>query len=280
MQLLESLERNWSLILVWVTAFLLITLYFEYKRMDAVWFFKKPSKFFPKMEYYYTYADYLKWWVILLNNPEDVVISIRNNFVSFLETEHPDLKNEEYLPKDRERERVIPFLNYIKDEELKKFLLDPLTWIKPYLYYSELNFLKEDKEIMFLRLSALTSVFYDIHKRIHEESGHQIGREWLKLIDSNEDFQQKYNRKLWIKTIKFMIMATILILLGGISSYFIITDEPLAPIVIVVVLILVILFVSLTTFFQRFIQKKALDRILRLRRKTKLSNQNTNHGEN
>jgi hypothetical protein len=280
MQLLESLERNWSLIFVWVTVFLLITLYFEYKRVDAKWFFKKKSKFSPKMEYYYTYNDYLKWWVTLLNNPEDVVISIKNNFVSFLETEHPDLRIEKYIPKDRERERVIPFLIFIKDEELKKFLLDPLDWLRPYLYYSELNFLKVDKEIMFLRLSALTSVFFDLHKRIHEETGTKIGKEWLKLLESNEEFRQKYNRKVWIKTFKFIVMATILILLGIISSYFIITDEPLTSMVIVVSLILVILFVSLTTFFQRLIRKKALDRILKLKRKAKLSNQNNIYGEN
>jgi cytochrome c biogenesis factor len=133
---------------------------------------------------------------------------------------------------------------------------------------------------MFLRLSALTSVFFDLHKRIHEETGTKIGKEWLKLLESNEEFRQKYNRKVWIKTFKFIVMATILILLGIISSYFIITDEPLTSMVIVVSLILVILFVSLTTFFQRLIRKKALDRILKLKRKAKLSNQNNIYGEN
>ena len=196
MQILEMLTENWSLILVWTSFFLLFILYFEYKRWNTKWFLGSRGKFRPKREYYYSYNEYLKWWTILLNNPIEVVVSIRDNFVNYLETEKPHLKIQGYISKKREKERVLPFLQYIQDIELRNFLLDPEKWIEPHLIRSDLSFLNKDKEIVFLRLSALTPIFYDLHKRIYEATGNKIGAEWLKLIESNNKIKKQFSQRI------------------------------------------------------------------------------------
>ena len=88
MQIIDSLKDNWSLILLWMAIFLLIILYFEHRRWNMVWNYNSPTKFLPKSEYYFIYADYLKWWGNFLNNPERIASFIHENFLSYLETKN------------------------------------------------------------------------------------------------------------------------------------------------------------------------------------------------
>ncbi|OLS25302.1 MAG: hypothetical protein HeimC3_15160 [Candidatus Heimdallarchaeota archaeon LC_3] len=277
MQFLYLLEDNWSLILLWMAIFLLVILYFEHRRWNMEWKYNKPSEFNPKSEYYFIYADYLKWWGNFLGDPEKIILLIQQNFLSYLESEYPNLVAKGYAR--RGLGRIIPFLDYVRDPELKEFLLDPINWIKPHLKGKEKYFHSQDRDEIFRGLSALTSVFYDLHKRLYEETDSEIGEEWLQLKKYEKIFQRKLDIKRTLKFIKMGLMGITIILIMILAIYPFITLEAPIYVLITSVSVLIIFLTSLTGIFQKFVSKNILEKINKPKSSNDYSNEIKFKGE-
>ncbi|MFW9930406.1 MAG: hypothetical protein ACFFD1_13500 [Candidatus Thorarchaeota archaeon] len=251
MDFISSLRENWTLIFTWMVFILIVVFYFEYRRWHYEWTFSEPTKYTPKQEYYFIYKDYLNWWNNLSSSPEKSIMSIHHNFINYLESEYSYLTPPGYAR--RGADRVTPYFKVIKDEELKKFLLEPVEWLMPYIKGKEHLFTSQDRDIYYYALTTLIDPLFDLHSRICRFTGNEIGDEWKNLFALENLYQKKLKQKRIVHLLKTigLYLGILAVLIIGLYP-FVTLDAPVY-VLIVSILAFIVFMMSLTEAFHRLV---------------------------
>lgn len=186
----EDISDHWGFAVSIMVILIVIIIYFEHRRWNYQWEYPLNQEYKPRSQWFVIYQDYLQWFAKLNNDPQKMVAFIQKNLLDYYESTYPELEAKGY--ERRGNGRVRPYLQIIKDTEVKRFMLNPKEWIEPHLIGKEQYFVSRDIKFTKIGLGLLVPALHDLHQRIYNELGEKISSKWNSFYGLAEVWEHEW----------------------------------------------------------------------------------------